>query len=189
VVSGELCFDPAQGGLGCDELAALARRYGVPADLEVAALAFVLRLLAVILDQLAFVRAALAPVGPVVPDIGEAVALIGGRVPAIRGGVARAGIAPGAVDHVRAFGGVPLMLGVHALEFGGILIVLQRLTVQRGGTLVEIGQDGVGLLEHQALAAFGGLALGAGVLAGLIGEPLRALCTLAMLVRACGGHG
>jgi len=89
---------------------------------------------------------------------------------------------------VRACGGAKLVLCVHALEFGGILIVLQRSTVQRGGTLVDIGQDGVGLLEHQALAAFGGLALGAGVLARLIGEPLRAPCTLAMLVGACGGH-
>ena len=60
--------------------------------------------------------------------------------------------------------------------------------MQVSGLPVQLAQVRIGRIDHQTLAAFGGRALGTGLLMRPVAELLRAPSPLAMLFGPCTGH-
>ena len=135
----------------------------------------------------AVVRESLATVGCPVAVVGAAFAFIGGCVATIRHGAAHDG--RGTVGLLCLFGGAAFVRGVLALKLGGVLVVLLRSAVKRSGLAVELREVGICLFVAQPLAAFGGGAFGAGLLACAVAELLCTLGVLTMLVGGSTVHG
>ena len=134
--------------------------------------------LARVLLKLAFVRDNVALTGQRLADIRDVVALVRGCVTTI---LVQIVLTPATSATLRALGGATLVLGVQLLKLGGLLILLQRLAVQLGGLPMEITERWVGRFGHEALAAFGSLALPVRTLARPIAELLGTPSPLAML--------
>jgi len=172
-------FDSPKGCLRAGQMFTLLGRQTAGRLVEAA--------LAIVLSALAIVRESLARVGSPFAVVGAAFAFIGGYVATIGHGVARDG--RGTAGLLCLFGGAAFMRGVLALKLGGEFVVLLRLAVERSRLAMEIREVGICLFVAQPLAAFGGGAFGAGLLARAVAE---LLCTLgASTVPVAGGtvHG
>jgi hypothetical protein len=148
-------------------------------------LANVLQPLALVLQLLAFARPALTLVGRRLTNVRQVIALISDDVATIR---SCAEIAPSGLHRDRSFGGATLVVGVQLLEPSGLLVLVQRLAMQVGGLPVQLAQARVGRVGHQVLAAFGGRALAAGLLARPLAELLRAPSPFTMPLETSIGH-
>jgi hypothetical protein len=174
-------LDSAHGRLGLGEPLALAQ---CPASGCVVAPA-----LAFVCEPFALIGAVLARVGRLLAPVGEPLALIRGRVAAIGGRVAHGGRRRATFDGGRVLGRAALVFRVHLMDLGRLLVIREGSAVQRRGLAMDLGERGIRGLVQQALAALGGQAFAAGLLARPVAQAQGATDPCAMLLGARIGHG